>query len=160
MNWNEVLEHPSLHDLPFKIELNSHGCIEMSPASNLHCLLQTRIAFELQRLLPNGKAFTECSIETQNNVKVADAVWVSDAFLAKHGLVTPLPQSPEIVVEVISPSNRGSELQNKKALYFERGAQEVWLCRMEGESGRMAFYDSTGELAASKLCPLFPLCIS
>ncbi len=55
----EVLEHPSLHDLPFKIELNAQGHIEMSPASNLHYLLQTRIAFELQRLLPNGRAFTE-----------------------------------------------------------------------------------------------------
>ena len=34
MQWQEVIAHPSLQDLPFKIELNEYGKIEMSPASN------------------------------------------------------------------------------------------------------------------------------
>ncbi len=34
MTWQEVIQHPSLQDLPFKIELNAQGVIEMSPATN------------------------------------------------------------------------------------------------------------------------------
>jgi hypothetical protein len=34
--WDEALREPSLQDLPYKIELNSWGKLEMSPASNRH----------------------------------------------------------------------------------------------------------------------------
>jgi hypothetical protein len=36
MLWNDVITSPYLRDLPFKIELNKWGKIEMSPASNIH----------------------------------------------------------------------------------------------------------------------------
>ncbi len=31
MNWQEVCEHPSLQNLPFKLELNEVGKVIMSP---------------------------------------------------------------------------------------------------------------------------------
>jgi hypothetical protein len=42
----------------------------------------------------------------------------------------------------------------KKALYFEKGAREFWIC---GEDGRMKFFSLAGEIEASALCPGFPL---
>ena len=36
MTWEEVLADRSLQDLPYKIELNKWGNIEMSPAKNRH----------------------------------------------------------------------------------------------------------------------------
>lgn len=36
MRWQDVIRHPSLQDLLFKIELNEYGKIEISPASNRH----------------------------------------------------------------------------------------------------------------------------
>jgi len=33
MNWQEICEHPALRELPFKIETNQWGKIEMCPAS-------------------------------------------------------------------------------------------------------------------------------
>lgn len=36
MQWSEVITNPFLKNLPFKIELNKWGKIEMSPASNQH----------------------------------------------------------------------------------------------------------------------------
>ena len=33
MQWQEVLADKSLHDLPYKIELNEKGLIEMPPVS-------------------------------------------------------------------------------------------------------------------------------
>ena len=40
LRWDEVLKDPSLQDLPYKIELNAWGKVEMSPASNRHGRLQ------------------------------------------------------------------------------------------------------------------------
>ena len=40
MNWQEVCENKSLHNLPFKIELNTIGKILMSPVKVYHSVLQ------------------------------------------------------------------------------------------------------------------------
>ena len=132
MQWSEVISDPSLRDLPYKIELDEWGRIVMSPASNKHGFLQTAIA----RLLfgvPRGTVITECSIDTPKGVKVADVAWCSDEFLGRHGLVTPYPQAPEICVEIVSPSNQPGEMAEKRALYFEAGAGEVWMVSEQGE---------------------------
>jgi len=36
MQWQEVCEHPSLQNLPFKIELNERGQVLMSPVKVYH----------------------------------------------------------------------------------------------------------------------------
>jgi Uma2 family endonuclease len=153
MDWTSVITDSTLSDLPFKIELNEWGKIEMSPAGNLHRMLQTEIAFILKTQLPSGKAFVECSIQTSKNVKVADVVWCSTDFLETHGKSTPYYAAPEIVVEVASPSNTLAELIEKRLLYFERGAKEVWICE---ETGTMLFYQADGKRVNSVLCPSFP----
>jgi Uma2 family endonuclease len=65
------------------------------------------------------------------------------------------PRSPEICVEVLSPDNTDAEIQEKAALYFDAGAQEVWLC---DASGAMKFLRSNSPppLRSSGLCPKFP----
>ena len=47
MKWQDVLSDKTLQDLPYKIELNEYGKIEMSPASFIHSLLQGEIAKRL-----------------------------------------------------------------------------------------------------------------
>jgi hypothetical protein len=39
MRWSEVLQNETLRDLPYKIELNQWGKIEMTPASDNHSTL-------------------------------------------------------------------------------------------------------------------------
>ena len=65
MDWSAIISDPILSELPFKIELNEWGKIEMSPASNSHGMLQTAIVILLKEKLPSGKAFVECSIRTR-----------------------------------------------------------------------------------------------
>ena len=64
LRWAGVLEDPTLRNLPYRIELNKWGHIEMTPpASPRHM----SIASSLVRLLEDrlaGKAFTECAIVT------------------------------------------------------------------------------------------------
>lgn len=125
----------------------------MSPASNRHSRYQGLIAKLLDRLLPDGEAIPECSIQTADGVKVADVAWASAEFLRRHGVANPYPEAPEIVIEILSPSNTLAEMEEKKELYFARGAREFWICE---EDGAMRFYNNHAQLAASALAPDFP----
>ncbi len=153
MNWRQVLEDKSLRDLPYKIELNRWGEIVMSPARSRHSNLQGEIQHLLRGLKPAGRVFPECPIETSDNVKVADVVWLSRERYEKLKDEDVYSMAPEICVEALSGSNTDAEMMQKRGLYFERGCIEFWLC---GDDGAMRFFDQTGQLAASKLVPDFP----
>ena len=153
MKWQDVLEHPSLQDLPFKIELNEWGQIVMSPASNKHGFYQVELATRLKQALPAGHVITECSIDTPKGTKVADLAWASDAFLERYSFETPYTRAPEICVEIRSPSNTTAEMDEKIMLYLAKGAQEVWIGDLEG---RLTFHGNEGELERSNLAPRFP----
>lgn len=157
MDWQEVIAHPSLQDLPFKIELNEYGKIEMSPASNRHGRLQGELFSLLAAAKPKGIVYLECSVATAKGVKVSDVAWASKAFFQQHGDRTPLTTAPEICVEVISPSNSSKEMDEKIALYLQTGAKEVWLC---DEQGQIAFFAQDGQQAQSAILPQFPVTIA
>lgn len=153
MEWRQILQDKSLADLPYKIELNEWGKIEMSPASNRHGMLQSRIVVLLGERMAEGQVLVECSVLTSKNVKVADVAWGSTAFFEANGFETPYTIAPEICVEVVSPSNSMDEMMMKKDLYLAKGAREFWICR---EDGDMKFYGHRGEMPASDLCREFP----
>jgi Uma2 family endonuclease len=146
MQWSKVCEEKILQDLPYKIELNEWGNIVMTPASNQHGNVQTKIAFYLMNWMQEGTVLTECSIETSKGIKVADVVWASEAFLQRNKGTTPYIEAPEICVEIISPSNSVKEMMEKKDLYFAKGAREFWLC---DEQGNLSFYTVRGKAEKS-----------
>jgi Uma2 family endonuclease len=146
MQWSEVVDNPYFENLPFKIELNRYGKIEMTPASNKHGRIQLSIGALLERKLKHGEALIECSIQTGEGVKVADIAWCSKAFIKQHGYETPYTQAPEICVEIVSPSNSKEEMVNKAGLYLQAGAEEVWVV---WEDGAVDYYGRTGKLDQS-----------
>lgn len=151
MKWQEVCEHPSLKDLPFKIELNEDGKILMTPVKVSHSLYQGEIEFLLRSQLKEGKALPECAIKTAKGTKVADVAWVSPERLNRVKNAIECPIAPEICIEILSSSNE--EIIEKRRLYFDAGAFEVWICDADGH---MRFYDAKSQLAQSKLVPRFP----
>lgn len=153
MQWQEICDNPLFNNMPFQFETDRWGKIIMSPATNRHPRYQGLINRWLDRLLANGEAIPECSIQTAEGVKVADVVWASADFLHHHGLENPFSAAPEIVVEILSPSNTLAEMEQKKELYFSQGAREFWICQ---EDGVMRFYDSLARLESSALAPNFP----
>jgi Uma2 family endonuclease len=153
MNWQEVCEHPSLKDLPFKIELDELGKIIMSPVKIYHSILQGEIEFMLRSLFKGGKTLPECAIKTSQGTKVADVAWVSLDLLAKIKGEIEASIAPEICVEIISTSNTKKEMAEKRQLYFEAGAKEVWLCN---ENGVVSFFNVEQQLTRSVLVPEFP----
>ncbi len=146
MQWSEVVDNPYFENLPFKIELNRYGKIEMTPASNKHGRLQLHIGALLERKLKKGEALIECSIQTTEGVKVADVAWCSKAFIKQYGYETPYSHAPEICIEIVSPSNSKEEMINKAQLYLQAGAEEVWIV---WESGIVDYYGRMGLLAES-----------
>ncbi|MBR8827553.1 MAG: Uma2 family endonuclease [Gomphosphaeria aponina SAG 52.96 = DSM 107014] len=153
MQWKEVCENKQLEDLPFKIETNKWGQIVMSPAKFKHSFYQGRIISILAELMDTGQPIPEAAIQTTDGVKVADVVWCSDGRLVQILEEDAASIAPEICVEVKSGSNTLKEMEEKKNLYLEAGAVEVWLCN---EAGDIRFYNQQGELKNSLLVPDFP----
>ncbi|HEX8286901.1 MAG TPA: Uma2 family endonuclease [Pyrinomonadaceae bacterium] len=152
--WQELMENPFFRDVPYKVELNKFGQILMSPASNRHGILQFKVGSKIKERKKSGVIITECSILTNEGVRVADVAWASDEFFAEFGERTPYPKAPEICVEVVSPGNSKAEIQEKIRLYLEKGAQEVWIV---DEYAKIDFYTHTGKIRKSKLAGNFNL---
>lgn len=153
--WKEICADPLLAELPFKIESDRWGNVVMSPPAGAnHSDYQGEILAALLRLLPNGYTRAEYPVQTNDGVKAIDVVWVSrERHKQKPGSSIVHLLAPEICVEVFSPSNIRAEIDEKMRLYFERGAQECWTC--DGK-GSLSFFDPSGEIARSNLCPKFP----
>lgn len=146
--WQRMLHDPLLADVPGKLELTEKGTIELSPPNTRHSILQAFVAGELRRLLPHGTTITECALETEIGVRVPDAAWASPDFMSRHGAASPLPNAPELCVEVLSPSNTEPEMQQKTAAYLAAGAVEVWLVK---EDGTVEMRNQRGRLDTSSL---------
>ncbi len=152
MNWQEICEHPSLQDLPFKIELNEKGQIVMNAVRVIHSLYQGEIEYLLRSLLKGGKTLPECAIKTSKGTKVADVAWATTDTVRKIKDEAECSVAPEICVEVLSSSNTEEEMREKITLYLEKGAHEVWIC----DNGVVRFYGTDGKLGNSILAPDFP----
>ena len=147
LKWEEVLRDPTLRDLPYKIELNAWGKIEMRPARVQHARLQAYITGELIKQLTGGVVLTECPVLTDIGLRVSDVAWASQAFMQRHASAEIFPSAPEICVEVISPSNTEMEITEETHAYLQAGAHEVWIAT---EAGELHFFDADGEKSASR----------
>ncbi len=137
--------NPLLANLPGKIELDLWGRILMSPASNYHGVLQIRLGQRLEQL--GGQAIAEASVVTSIGLLVADVAWASAEFMSAHGAETPFTRSPELCIEIVSPSNSVKELDEKVAAYLAAGAIEAWI--VYPQSRRFAFFAKSGKLERS-----------
>ena len=156
MTWADVCADPLLDDLPYKIEQDRYGRIVMSPPFARHAKRQYRIARLLEDAL-GGLPATECPVLTSEGVKVPDVVWMSEDFEAVHGTDEVYLVAPPICVEVRSKTNVWAAIEEKVTLYLARGAQEVWVCDLDGT---MRYFGHEGERERSKLAEDFPLRIT
>ena len=153
--WKEVLADPFLANLPNRIETDRHGRILMSPPpAPLHGQRQAHLAALLHQLLPNGQSLTECPLSTADGVKALDVAWLAPGRGENIRRLTLFERAPDICIEILSPSNSASEIDEKRALYFDAGAAEVWICKLDGS---ITFFVSPDhETRASLICPAFP----
>lgn len=153
MNWEDLCHRPDLHNLPFKIELDAHGKVIMSPVKVYHSALQGELAALLRLNRRDGKILTECAIHTRVGTRVADAAWASPDTYRIIRTEAECSVAPEVCIEILSSSNTEEEIETKKTLYFEQGAREFWLCERDGA---MVHFDPRGRIERSLLFPDFP----
>lgn len=154
--WSEILANSSLADLPYRIETNAYGELVMNPPpSGDHSKRQGQITILLAEHLGNH-TLPECPVSTIDGVKAADVGWYSAERFALVEGQNAFEIAPEICVEILSPGNTAAEMQHKRHLYFEAGAEEVWLC---DQSGSLQYYASSApdtQTKTSPRCPSFP----
>jgi Uma2 family endonuclease len=131
---------------PGKWELDVWGRIIVTPPDNARALLRSNLIRALS--VVDGTIIALPSVATRFGILVPDVVWASPRFMAQHGTETPFTAAPELCIEVASPSNSRQELRDKIAGYLAAGAQEGWIAYPT--SRRVAYFDATGEIAASR----------
>jgi hypothetical protein len=146
--WAEIGKDPLLARIPYKIELNERGSMEVSPATNRHAYLQAFIAAELRRSKPDGITFTQCPIETEMGVRVVDVAWGTTAFHEQCGTKMPLRNAPELCIEITSRMITRAQMLDKVTAYLAAGAHEVWLV---GEDGSLEILSALGDQPSSSL---------
>jgi len=146
--WQQLAADPLVAAIPFKVELNEKGAIEVSPPTTRHGYLQAFVSHELRVQRPDGTTFTECPVETDIGVRVPDVVWASPEFMQRHGGESEFRAGPELCVEVLSPTNTHAEIDEKVAAYLAAGAREVWVV---GDDGVPQIHTSAGRVAVSTL---------
>ena len=147
LRWSEIQRDGTLCNLPYKVELNLWGRIEMSPASFWHGRLQAAISVQVARQLLDGEVLTAIPVQTDIGIRVPNVAWGSHAYLTQNKDTSPAPRAPEICIEIVSTSNSPEEIKEKIRAYLAPGAVEVWIVPEEGPT---RFFDGLGEPSASR----------
>ncbi|GJL54707.1 MAG: hypothetical protein NPIRA02_18390 [Nitrospirales bacterium] len=142
--WAELAKNDQLPDW---YELTEHGEIIMSPKPhNRHQVICAEIAFQLRSQL-GGKAVGEVAVLTATaGIRVPDVVWMPDEKWQVVNLEEGLVQAPDLVVEVLSPGNRQTEILHKLQAYLTSGIHEVIILDLKGT---LTFHRTDGQHDAS-----------
>jgi Uma2 family endonuclease len=139
-----ALDEPS----GLRYELSNGELIVTPSASHFHNKVRDRFTARLQAFL-DQKTLGEVSAETDVKL-VGEVIRRPDIafFKAEHleGIdpdQSPLPVSPDLVVEIVSRNDAADDLLLKVSQYLEAGAQAVWLIYPKT---RMAYRYVSGKL--------------
>lgn len=142
-------------NLSFPWETNARGQIIMTPHGYDHSFRAARLGRVFTEIKPEWHCGYQLGIFTADGLKGPDVTLASPEYHARHlkhtGYVS---EAPEICIEVMSPSNSWQEIQDKIPLYFEVGAQEVWIVDVEGKV--FFFADGNEKIQNSRLIPEAP----
>ena len=122
-------------------ELIDGRIVPMTPAGGEHGRIELRLAARLEELVAGRKLgwvmTGEVGIYTQRDpdrVRGADVAFVSRERTAGGVPKGFLEVAPELVAEVMSPSDRWAEVHEKIAEYFAMGVDRVWIVEPENRA--------------------------
>ncbi len=126
-----IEEFRELSDPPgFSLELRNGEVVQVPPPKHRHLKIQMALRSLLHlRLSASGIVWTEFPFIPGNglNFRVADVAFVSKNRYEQIDDEDNLRGAPELVVEVLSPSNTAAEMYEKEALCLNNGALEFWV---------------------------------
>lgn len=111
-------------------ELHWGSVVTMTRPKMRHARLQSRLARLLRPAMePAGIVETEVAFRAlpEYDLRGADVAFVSQARWDATDDNDNLHGSPELVIEILSPSNTKREMQEKAALCLSTGSEEFWV---------------------------------
>jgi Uma2 family endonuclease len=137
-----------------KDELIGGEVVRMPPPSLVHDLIKNKInELLLIYLLDNKELALRCFVEMGTEVSkhdtfVPDVSVVSQKRLSANDRI--LRGSPEIAIEVVSPTDTAIRLKSKVDAYLAGGSQTVWVVYPDARSVMVHTTDSVRELKADQ----------
>jgi Uma2 family endonuclease len=126
---DEFLQLPE-EDVAFYYELH-HGEVVQLPRPKLkHYVIQGRLRDLLRAAAPPGGLLDiEMAFRAlpEYEFRIADVAWVSRERWEQADLNDHIRGAPDLVIEVLSPSNTAAQIYDKEKLCLENGAKEFWV---------------------------------
>lgn len=129
----------------FRLELRHGKLVKVAPPKQKHFLLQRAFRRRLEAAAESsGVVDTEIGFRAtpDHEYRVADVAFVSHA---RWNAIPPednLQGAPDLVIEVLSPSNTAMEILDKEQLCLENGALEFWVVDPARSQVRVSTSDS------------------
>jgi Uma2 family endonuclease len=113
-------------------ELHHGEVVQLTRPALNHIFVQKRLQNLLDSASAKGSAFVEVGLRLLNEFeyRIADVAWSPQEHWGRMDPAGQFMGAPELVVEVLSPSNTASEMLDKKQLCLENGATEFWAVDM------------------------------
>jgi Uma2 family endonuclease len=141
-----------------RYELRHGELVKVSHPELPHYRIQQRLLRLLMTIAgERGMVGTEFAFRglPEHEYRIADVAFVAgDRWMRATGRY--FEGAPEIVIEVLSPSNSASEMLDKEQLCLENGAKEFWVVDPERKHVRVSTADGRfAEYKAGQEIPLF-----
>ncbi|MCX6602217.1 MAG: Uma2 family endonuclease [Acidobacteria bacterium] len=114
----------------FDYELRSGVVVPVTRPKLKHSLLQRRLFKLLEPIVEaTGWIDTEVAFRAlpENELRVADVAFVRQARFAQADPEDNIQGAPDLVIEVLSPSNSAAEMFDRERLCLENGCEEFWV---------------------------------
>ncbi len=131
-------------------ELRHGELVQVAPLKNRHFLIQQVLRDLLDGAAAgDGRAYTEVGFRAlpEYEYRTADVAYLSAEELARHRAQDYLMGAPDLVIEVLSPSNTAQEMLDKEQVCLENGSREFWVVdagrrqvRVSTSDGRVVTY--------------------
>jgi Uma2 family endonuclease len=151
---DELLDmpHRDEHGNDCRLELIRGELKVMSPTKPLHGILCARLAAALINFVEANELGMAFGAETgfvveqdPDSVLGVDASFVSrERLAAVETFEKFFPFAPDLAVEVLSPSNTVSEIDEKITMYFAAGSRLVWIVKPKQRT--IAVYNSPSDV--------------
>jgi Uma2 family endonuclease len=127
-------------DVPW-VELVKGEMVNVSPTGHLHGRVENNIAFALETFVRQrrlGRVLTgEVGIYTGRNpdtTRAADVAYISNERMRQVKSPSYLDIAPELIVEILSPTDQWGQVVQKLQEYFAIGVQAVWVADPQTQS--------------------------
>jgi Uma2 family endonuclease len=145
-----------------KDELIAGEVVVVPPSFELHNVVRSRIFRVLAVFLENAPSGLEVVAELAYVVSAHDTL-IPDVSVVRSDRLNPrkqkyTPGGPEIAIEVVSPSDSATHLNEKIEAYLQGGSASVWVAFPQTRSVMVYTNDAVRELKRDQLIedPLLP----